>query len=30
MVESLVLAFALSVIRLSAPMFIAGMGNIYW
>lgn len=29
MVESLVLAFALSVIRLSAPMFIAGMGNMY-
>lgn len=29
MAESLVFAFVLSVIRLSAPMFIAGMGNMY-
>ena len=29
MAESLVFGFLLSVIRLSAPMFIAGMGNMY-
>ena len=29
MTESVILMFVLSVLRLSAPMFIAGMGNMY-